>query len=99
MPTPSSGAISWSQIQAQTGGAYSMSNFNAVTGRGYDASDYYSYSPPDVTCYLWYIYSSGFVDYYDCFGNYQAADYYFAGDTLCGRTAGGPVYSIGTCAY
>lgn len=52
MPTPSSGAISWSQIQAQTGGAYSMSNFNAVTGRGYDASDYYNYPPPSpITVY------------------------------------------------
>lgn len=43
MATPSSGSISWSQIQAETGGAYSMSNFNAVTGRGYSASNYYNY--------------------------------------------------------
>jgi hypothetical protein len=51
MPTPSSGAISWSQIQAETGGAYSMYNFNAVTGRGYDASDYYNYSASPITVY------------------------------------------------
>lgn len=44
MATPSSGAISWSQIQAVSGGAYSMSNFNAVSGRGYSASNYYNYS-------------------------------------------------------
>ena len=43
MPTPSSGTICWSQIQAQTGGSYCMSNFNAVSGRGNCASNYYNY--------------------------------------------------------
>ena len=95
MPTPSSGPISWSQIQAQTGGAYSMSNFNAVTGRGYDASDYYNY-PPAATCYLWYVYSAGLVTFTDCSGN-TYSDFYFATDEFCARSASGAVYTIGTC--
>jgi hypothetical protein len=94
MPTPSSGPISWSQIQAQTGGAYSMSNFNAVTGRGYDASDYYNY--PN-TCYQFYVYDYGIINYTDCYGNSES-DYFFPGAGFCAWSASGPCYITGTCS-
>ena len=95
MPTPSSGAISWSQIQAQTGGAYSMSNFNTVTGRGYDASDYYNY-PPAVTCYEYYVYDFGMITLTDCTGS-TYDDFFPPGATFCAWSASGPCYVIGTC--
>jgi hypothetical protein len=97
MATPSSGAISWSQIQAETGGAYSMSNFNSVTGRGYDASDYYNY-PPATTCYQFYVYDYGLIDFTDCYGVYQS-DYFFPGAGFCAWSAVGPCYIIGTCEF
>ena len=66
MPTPSSGTICWSQIQAQTGGSYCMSNFNAVSGRGNCASDYYNY--PSIICYIFDIYNPD--QNYDVYLNY-----------------------------
>lgn len=66
MPTPSSGTICWSQIQAVIGGSYCMSNFNAVSGRGYCASDYYNY--PSIICYIFDIYNPD--QNYDVYLNY-----------------------------
>ena len=95
MPTPSSGTICWSQIQAEIGGDYCMSNFNAVSGRGYCASDYYSYPPPPPSCYVYQAYDYGYVLYYDCAGNSQ---YYFVGpgDSFCVSSFdGGPANNTG----
>ena len=91
MPTPSSGTICWSQIQAETGGSYCMSNFNAVSGRGYCASDYYNYPPPTL-CTYYQTYDYGYVLYYDCAGNSQ---YYYVGPSeyLCVSSFdGGPAF-------
>jgi hypothetical protein len=97
MPTPSSGPISWSQIQAQTGGAYSMSNFNAVTGLGYSASNYYNYSPIPP-CYVFYVYATGWIDFLTCDGYYYT-DFWFEGDEFCARSVSGAAYSIGGCDF
>ena len=63
MPTPSSGTICWSQIQAETGTGYCMSDFYSVSGGlGYCASNYYNYPPPPPTCYLYDVYDYGYAD-------------------------------------
>lgn len=92
MSTPSSGPISWSQIQSVTGGAYSMSHFNAVSGRGYSASNYYNYNP--VTCYSYQANDYGWADGVDCYGNYFS--YYInPWDGFCAQWMSGPVYWTG----
>jgi hypothetical protein len=96
MPTPSSGTICWSQIQAEIGTGYCMSNFYTGSGgRGYCASDYYSYPPPPPSCTLYYADNYGYVLFYDCAGNSQ---YFFVGpgDQFCvSFFDGGPAYNTG----
>ena len=94
MPTPSSGTICWSQIQAETGGGFCMYDFAVASGRGFCASGYYDY-PPIATCYLFQAYDYGYVLYYDCVGNSQ---YYFVGpgDSFCVSSFdGGPASNTG----
>jgi hypothetical protein len=95
MATPSSGQICWSQIQAEIGGSYCMSNFNLVSGRGNCASNYYNY-PPAATCYNFYVYDYGIIDFTDCDGVFQS-DFFFPGASFCAWSAVGPCYVIGTC--
>lgn len=98
MPTPSSGPISWSQIQAETGGAYSMYNFNAVTGLGYSASNYYNYSPTPP-CYNFQMYASGFAAFLGCDGVYYE-DFWPIYDGFCARVLySGAANNIGGCEF
>jgi hypothetical protein len=95
MATPSSGPISWSQIQAVAGGAYSMSNFNAVSGRGYSASQYYNYSPPSPSCFVYQTYDFGVVSFISCSG--ISYSYFVSpGENFCASGfGGGPAYDTG----
>ena len=95
MPTPSSGTICWSQIQAEIGTGYCMSNFNAATSRGTCASNYYSYPPPPPSCTLYQADDFGYVLYYDCGGN-STYVYVSPGTNFCVSSFdGGPAYNTG----
>jgi hypothetical protein len=89
MALQSSGPISLGEIQAEMQiGSYSLRANSSAAGFSTpdSMSEFYGYNryvPP--TCYILSALDSGYLDYYDCSGNYTVG-YFDFGDQVCGQS-------------